>query len=542
MNPDWRNKQPATEKQKEKLRFFGCTWDDGITAGQASDALKECAKLFPDFEAAYQNLPTTLERLDEAPTQEVTIQEAVKPQNVSPQDYTLPARVVQDYARRTASQEPAKEIIPTLAGPRVDVLLKDCPSSDGFYWLPVAKAVSLAHILTETKITIGQSRLIADKIELAGYCVEPDARFGSGSYDWNQTLGLFKPSDGDFTKPSSAYFGAANLLRLCVLIAVADGRIDQVELDVFRQVIESQLDFSQTDHQRLLVLERLLAQDPSSVSKTLAKVAKSVPAHKRLLVGKVLVRVAAADKVITKEERRALERIFNTFELSSSNLDKLIQQVGPPPNEVTIQRANSAVANNERILPSQHTGIGATEISPADKEAANLAAFNKWMRTRLDSIPTMGGERNPQEVVVVPPKRFALDMSRVSVITNETREVVGILSVVMEDEPEKAAAQTRPATVAVPEFPKISSEGKAAPQPTRFAGLDVAFHPILERLLTRDSWPQADFNALAREFHFMPLKIHDTLNEWADEVLGDFIFDGEDPVVIRRELIAKETI
>ena len=46
MNPDWW-KHPATEHQKEKLRFFGCTWDEGITARQASDALEECARQFP---------------------------------------------------------------------------------------------------------------------------------------------------------------------------------------------------------------------------------------------------------------------------------------------------------------------------------------------------------------------------------------------------------------------------------------------------------------------------------------------------------------
>jgi hypothetical protein len=58
----------------------------------------------------------------------------------------------------------------------------------------------------------------------------------------------------------------------------------------------------------------------------------------------------------------------------------------------------------------------------------------------------------------------------------------------------------------------------------------------------RDSWPQKDFKSLADEFHFMPLNIRDTLNEWADEALGDFILDGEDPVVIRRELITKEKV
>lgn len=44
----------VTEQQKEKLRFFGCTWDEGITEIQAKDALKECAKQFPEAEAAYQ--------------------------------------------------------------------------------------------------------------------------------------------------------------------------------------------------------------------------------------------------------------------------------------------------------------------------------------------------------------------------------------------------------------------------------------------------------------------------------------------------------
>jgi hypothetical protein len=94
----------------------------------------------------------------------------------------------------------------------------------------------------------------------------------------------------------------------------------------------------------------------------------------------------------------------------------------------------------------------------------------------------------------------------------------------------------------VPEVPKDSCETNPAPRPTRFSGLDAAFQPILERLLTRDSWPVPDFNALAREFHFMPLNIRDTLNEWSDETLGDCILDGENPVVIRRELIAKEKV
>ena len=58
MNQDWRD-DPATEKQQEKLRFFGCTFDEGITKGQASDAIDECIKKFPEREKAYQDRPAT---------------------------------------------------------------------------------------------------------------------------------------------------------------------------------------------------------------------------------------------------------------------------------------------------------------------------------------------------------------------------------------------------------------------------------------------------------------------------------------------------
>ena len=50
---------PATEKQKQKLRYFGCVWDDGITKGQASTALDKCARDFPEVDEAYYNRPAT---------------------------------------------------------------------------------------------------------------------------------------------------------------------------------------------------------------------------------------------------------------------------------------------------------------------------------------------------------------------------------------------------------------------------------------------------------------------------------------------------
>ena len=448
---------------------------------------------------------------------------------------------------RYAALEPVKLEVSAFAGQKVEPLLKACASSDNCYWLPLARAAILVQVSGEAKFTIGQSRQIAHKIQWAGYCVEPDARFGGGTYDWHQTIGVFKSCASDSTEPSPAYLGAANLLRLCVLIAAADGQIDEVELDVFRQVIENQLELTQTDHRRLQVLEKLLVQDPSSAAKTLAKVAKSIPAHKRLLIGRVLVRVAAADSVITKDERRALERIFKVFEISQEVLENLMFQACPS------SQAGSSQKTTPVSIPINPNAPNVSEAELVQKEQ-----WDEWMALQerisarhktFSPEPTIqnagtsaSAEQFAKPVAKPPPPGFTLDMDRVYAITNETKEVIGILSVLMEDEPKASIALPEIATAPAAEIHRNSSVGQSDPQPERFNGLAAAFQPIIERLLARDSWSLADFNALAREFQLMPLKIRDTLNEWSDDSLGDFILDGEDPVLVRRELITKENI
>jgi uncharacterized tellurite resistance protein B-like protein len=375
-------------------------------------------------------------------------------------------------------------------------LLAEFPAADGCHWIPAGAAARLVSVSQEMKLTIGVCRRVADAIEEAGYCIEPDARYGSGSYNWNQIIGVFKPAEGEPIAPSPVYYGAANLLKLCVLVAAADGRVDKHELGVFRQVIESQLHFGQTELKRLAVLERLLADNSEAVSKIPSKVAKAIPADKRLLVGQVLVKVAAVDHVINKNEYRVLERIFKAFELPPQSLADLMLQVCPVPDEATIQEAKSG--------------------SP--------------------------GETVPQQRVKEKPTGFSLDMSKVYAITNETKEVVGILSVVMDDNQEEALLSSRASKSPQPPISRITEAARnnEASSLARFSGLDPAFRPVLERLLNRDSWSRSEFHALAGEFHLMPLSIHDVINEWADESLGDFLLEGEDPILIRRELVFKE--
>jgi ankyrin repeat protein/uncharacterized tellurite resistance protein B-like protein len=223
----------------------------------------------------------------------------------------------------------------------------------GCHWLPTGP---LSYAFAQhTIMTLSLSIQIADMIESRGYCVEPDARFGIGSYQCLQTVALFKPFDGDWIQPSTAYLGAANLLRLCILIATADRWIDAVELDVFRRAIENHVGLSQTDHRRLIILEQLLAQELSSSSDyAIAKIIKSVPADKRLMTGKLLVEVATANNVIIKEQRDVLERIFRAFEIPPDTLEKLIGQTCAWPRYDAVQ---SDVSNRgKRTLKDWRNG------------------------------------------------------------------------------------------------------------------------------------------------------------------------------------------
>ena len=55
----------ATEKQKQKLRWFGFAFSGTMTKGEAGDALDKCARDFPETNLAYYNRHATEEQLEQ---------------------------------------------------------------------------------------------------------------------------------------------------------------------------------------------------------------------------------------------------------------------------------------------------------------------------------------------------------------------------------------------------------------------------------------------------------------------------------------------
>lgn len=351
---------------------------------------------------------------------------------------------------------------------------------------------SVAHMLDiqqHEKLTPGQSCELAEAIESLGFVVEPDARHES-AYAWDQELAVFKPADATVRPPSPNYLGASVLLKLCVMVAGADGHIAPEELDVSRRFVETKLSLSPDDQRRLEALEQILVADPNRISGSLARIAKPVPKAMRELICEVLVYVAAADSIVTKDEIRALERIFKAFEIPSEKLEAHLKSVRPEFGEVTIQHA---------------------------------------------------GERIPGEAIPRPGQPFHIDMARVDRIAQETSEVVGILAKVMtEEDPEKEkpARNGKAVTAEVLKTAPVQESLKpAGPMPQWIKSLDPKYQPVLLGLLERDSWPRPDFDSLAKKSQLMPLDAFDAINGWADENLGDFLLEGDHTILIHKQLI-----
>lgn len=369
----------------------------------------------------------------------------------------------------------------------------------GFLRLTANEVAELLGKSQQDNFTLPESKGLARIVESFGYCLEPDPRHGAGNFWGNREVGIFQPPSGTIQNPSENFLGASALLQLCLLVAAADGTVDHDELDQFRKFIEGHFHFTPDEHQRLVVLETLLARNATSAKVTLGRTAKRVPQDKHIVIAQFLVDVAAADGVISPKEHKALTRIFEALGLSTDTLEALIRNLAASGGEVVIQSAEVHVIG-EAILP-----------------------------------PT------PERTQ---PQALKLDMARVAAISAETHEVIGLLAKAMaedngngEPDPVPRFAPASKPTVTEVSPVKASDDGATTVPQSKLEALDAKWHPILQRLAARDSWSRVEFDELAREHQYMPLSVFDAVNEWADQHLGDFLLEGEDSITVHRSLL-----
>lgn len=281
---------------------------------------------------------------------------------------------------------------------------------------------------------------------------------------------------GERTEPTLS--GIARLLYLAVTVAAADGVVEEEEIAAFHQLVAPELPRA-SDWRPLLAIEASLRRDTNVALRALPQIARSIPARSRPAVLRTMVRIAAADGEVTLDEMKLLRRIARALAQEVDSIEKLLRD-DETLREVRIEAAGGEIRAGE-------------------------------------PIPT-----HPRETSA----GFTLDHERIKALTEETREVISLLSGVMAERDDAEIALS-PAETKVP-----------PPQSVEWLhGLETRYHAAIQHLVRHDEITPAEFDRIATIYHLMPNDLFDSVNAWADETLGDFLLERGENVRVFRILL-----
>ncbi|MDB6076523.1 MAG: hypothetical protein JWO82_270 [Akkermansiaceae bacterium] len=375
----------------------------------------------------------------------------------------------------------------------MDLLLKECPQENGIHFVPVSLLAALLGISERATLTAGQSNDVAELLESLALTLSPHPRLLNLPLGWAQEIAV-TPCRGT-SADEVRLGGLLRLLFLAVLIASADGEIDDRELATFHSASGVTEDYART---QIAATEAVLVRDTHVASKLLPRISKSIPATERKEVFRLLVHIAGSDEVISSDENRLLRKIAKTFNLGDNALEDLLAE-DAALRTVTLQQ--------DRSRPDTPVALktGMPVAAPA----------------------------------------FSLDMERIAALTKETAEVVSILSKALAeeedsdadaapapeddeeetDEEEDAAPAPAAAIATPPSQPGISSS-----EPGWIQSLDTRYRAaLLTALSTATTAAPVDLAPVMDQHHLMTDDFVDGVNAWSDEALGDFLLEESGP-------------
>ena len=357
-----------------------------------------------------------------------------------------------------------------------DSVLTAAPMEADYRFLPVAALASLIDIPERAKLTTVQSGQLVEFVTELGWQIAPNPGITGLPLAWTQEVVLFRSEATEQLTAQTA--GLSRLLYLAVTLAAADGAVEAEELASFYQLVSAQ-SVKESDLLLLRATEASLRRDANVALRSLPQMAKLIPAESREFVLRTMAHIAAADGEVSLDELKVLRRIARSLGLSADAGEILLRE-DEAFREITVARATRDQAGGEKI-PSR----------PSERASA-----------------------------------FALDENRIRALTQETREVISMLSVVMSEAEEVPCAP-----------PSVTPCAPASPQHDWLSGLDARYRGAVVALISRDEITPGDFDCLAADNHLMPDDLFNAVNTWSDEVLGDFLLERGENITIFRSLL-----
>jgi uncharacterized tellurite resistance protein B-like protein len=320
------------------------------------------------------------------------------------------------------------------------------------------------------------TELLALVLERFGIGMDPDVRFGGPALASQAHAVLFRRAAEITNTPSTAYTAAATLVELSAAVALADGRLADVERHLIEQRVLARPGLADDECRRLRAhLTRMLEDPPTPAA--LQKHISLLPRALQLEAGELLVELAWSDGSIERAEVSTVNRLFDALGLDRPQFNSKPNT----PGQADLTRLRTA-GEPERghIIPQPPTlktpGAGQVILDP------------ELVRTRLA----------------------------------ESQRAADLLAGIFTGEDTSS-------------FPSVGTPtGPAAPQAEggAVAGLDPSHHAFLARLADRPTWRRSELDAVAAELGLLPDGALAIVNEAAFEAVGEPVWEGTDPIEV----------
>ncbi|MBX2991469.1 MAG: TerB N-terminal domain-containing protein [Bacteroidetes bacterium] len=359
-------------------------------------------------------------------------------------------------------------------------------SSLGNETLTVVEAKTLLEIfslLNQAKFQKSDALTIAQLLAKLGYGLEPDPRFTSDPIETDGKCVLFKAEGVLPSAPTEAYKTASLIMRLCATVVSADGTVTPAEEQILERHIESVLDLSTPERERLSAyLQWLMRVSPDLTGLKKRLSTWSIPQRQSAV--RLMLLVANADNRIDPAEVKILTRIYKLLELDPDTLFSDLHAAQTRPDELPATILQPDTESSGRSIPKP-------------------------------SVVSKSGR----------PSGVALSVEAIERTLRETHQVQQLLaSVFVEEEVDR---------VSMPAPARTSAERKSV------LGLDPTHSSLLTRLLMKSDWSRDDLESLCSEYHVLPDGAIETINTAAIEKHGDLLFDLSDSLQLNQD-IAKE--
>ena len=349
--------------------------------------------------------------------------------------------------------------------------------------IPFVDLIENWHVAQGGPLRKADAILLVQLLQKRGYGLEPDPRFGGSLPAADRTGVVFRLPDGAPSALSAPAAAATLTIQLAVAVAAADENLSPAEIGELEDHLVTALPVTAQERARLRAhLMWLMVETPSIAG--LKKRIAALDATQRQGIGEFVVSIATADGRVTPSEVSSLTKIFKLLQLDPGGVYGMIHALSTP---------DSASAD-PAVVP--------VTVKPPSKPSAGFAI----PRATDDLPPSVPG--------------VTLDMARVEAKLAQSAAVSALLSSIFVDEEEQAPALA---------------------QSDQVDGLDLAHSAFLRALARQAEWPRGDLESLAAEFNVLPDGAVDAVNEYAIERAGEPLCDGDDPIVVNRDLIKELT-